>query len=113
MGRSSASFRCSLRPQGLFRAVYQRLLFGRGEPGCRVHRKIEPGRHVTLFHLRGDVFGVPLGAVPAGEIQMAAAAIDVSLKQPGDWGNVGIPGPQGLVAMAVKAGSVEQCPRGG
>ena len=104
-------FRCSLWPEGLLSAIDQRLLFGWGESGGRVHGKVEPQRHVPLIHLRGDVFGVPLGAIPLGKIQMGAAAIHVSLEKPGYGRDVGVPGPHGLVAMAVKAGSAEQCPR--
>ena len=103
-------FRRSLRPQGLLSAIDERLLFGGGEPGGRVHGEVKPGRHVPLIDLGGDVLGVPLRAIPLGKIQMAAAAIHVSLEQPGYRRDVGIPGPHGLVAMAVKAGSAEQCP---
>ena len=39
-------FRRSLRSEGLLRAIDQRLLFGGGEPGGRVHGKVEPRRHV-------------------------------------------------------------------
>src|ERR1035441_2192868 len=103
-------FRWSLRPQGLLGAIDERLLFGGGESGSRVHGKVEPRWHVPLIQLGGDVFGVPLGAIPFGKIQMAAAAIHVSLEKPGYGRNVGVPGPHGIVAMAVKAGAAEQCP---
>jgi hypothetical protein len=64
-----------------------------------------------LLHLSTDVLSMPLRAVPLGKIQMAASAIHVSLDKPGYRRNMGVPGPHGLAAMAVKAGSAEQCPR--
>ena len=73
-------FRGGLGSQGLLGAVYQSLLVGIRESGGRVHREIEPRRHITLFHLSGDVFGVPLRAVPFGKIQMAAPAVHISLE---------------------------------
>ena len=63
-----------------------------------------------MLDLRGDVFGVALGAIPFGEIEMRAAAVHVALDQPGDWRDVRIPGPRGLIAMAVKTGAAEQFP---
>jgi hypothetical protein len=96
-----------LRAQRLAGAIDQRLLFGFTEFGGGVHRKIEPGRHVAFLHLPGDVFGVLLRMIPLGKIKVGAAAIHVSLDQPGDGRDVRIPGPRGLIAMAVKAGPVE------
>ena len=75
-----------------------------------MHRKIEPRWHFALFHLLGDVFGVPLGEVPFAKIQMTAASIHVSLDKPGYRRDVGIPWPRGFVAMAVKTGPVDQFP---
>jgi hypothetical protein len=103
-------FTPGLRAQGLLRAIDQLLLFGCRQPGCGMHRKIEPRRHVTLLHFLGDVFGVLLGKVPLSKVQMAAAAVHVSLEQPGHRRDIGIPGKRGLVAMTVKAGPVGQFP---
>ena len=75
-----------------------------------MHREIVRQRHVPLFHLRGDVLRVGLGAIPLGKVQMVAAAIHIVLNKPGYRCDLGIPGPHGLIAMAVKAGAAEQCP---
>ncbi len=73
-----------------------------------MHRKIEPRRHFTLFDLFRDIFGVLLRVVPLGEIQMAASAVDVSLEKPRYRRDVRIPGPNGLIAVTVEAGPVDQ-----
>lgn len=96
-----------LWPQGFRGAIHQRLLFGVGEFGVGVHRKIVPGWHVALSYLLGDMLGVTLGAIPFGEVQMAAGAVDVVLDQPGYGRDVGIPGPDGRVAVTIEAGAME------
>jgi len=104
-------FRTSLRTQSLLSAIHQRLFFAGREPGGGVQREIEPRRHVALLHFLGDVFGVLLGKVPLGKVQMAATAVHVSLEQPGYRRDIGIPGKRGLVAMAVEAGPMDQISR--
>lgn len=100
--------RSSLRTQGFLSPVNQRLLFRIREPGGRVHRKVIPRRHFAFFHLLSDVFGVFLWATPLREIEMAASAIHISLDKPGHGRHVGIPGPDGCIAVAIETGAAKE-----
>ena len=97
-----------LRAQGLPGAVDERLLFGAGQSSSRMQRHVVPEGHVASIHLSGDVVGMVLRPVPLAEVQMSTAAIHVVLDEPGHGRHVGIPGPNGFVAVAVEAGAAEQ-----
>ena len=77
-----------LRAERFLSAVNQRLPFGVGQAGGRMHRQIEPRWHIALLHFGRDVLGVALGLVPLREIQVAAAAIHVSLQEPRDRSDI-------------------------
>ena len=74
---------------------------------CRVHHRVNAGRHLA----RLDHFNQPARAdVPpaGGEIEPGAALLHVMADQECHRGDVRVPGPDGLVAVAVVARRAHQ-----
>ena len=90
-------------------AVNQLLLLGGGEVGGRVLQRVVPRRHTAVLDVADDFVGgvfaaaVRLGVGPVGKVQMLAAFPYVLRHQPRHRRNFGVPGPGGLVAVAVEA----------
>lgn len=62
-----------------------------------------PLRHLALFDFLRRLARFALNAIPFRKIQLLASIDHVAVQQPRDWRNVGIPGPLGLIAVAVEA----------
>ena len=100
--------------------------FADGEAVCRreFRLRMEPvvigERHGLFADGFADVFEVApscevrfAGFEPFGEVDVFAAVFDVFADGPGDGSDVGVPGPNGLVGVAVEAGAVEDVLDGG
>jgi hypothetical protein len=71
-----------LRSDRLFGTLDQRLFPGFAQLGRGMKGKIIPERHFAVLHFLCDVFGVLLGVVPLGEIQMTAALVHIARNEP-------------------------------
>ena len=64
-----------------------------------------PGLKPQLFELAE--LTLLRGAAPLGEVDLPTAVVDVGGEPPGNWGDIGVPGVDGLVRVAVVAGALE------
>jgi hypothetical protein len=87
-------------------------MLSRSEASLWVERGVKEGGHLALFdlfpyffHHIDLIFGVI--PIPSGKIHMLPGLFDVVFDEPGNRGDVSIPGPYALVRMAVVASALK------
>ena len=106
--RQSHLIRRLRKPRSLLKPGNQRSLFRIGKPCRRMHRQIEPERHIATLNLLHNMPRMLLHFIPLRKIQMTPPIVHVALIQPRNRRNIRIPGPNRLITMAVKARAPRQ-----
>ncbi len=87
------------------------LALGGRQPRIRVRQQVGPQRHLAIAILFRRLVALLVLAAPLRNVELRAGLLDVALHLPRDRGDIAVPRPDRLVAMAVRAGAEEERPR--
>lgn len=82
---------------------YKLVALGGRKASLRVGRQVEPRRHLTLPNKFSSLVAVILVATPLRDVEVRSAFFYVVLHDPRDRGHRAVPGPVGLIAVAILA----------